>query len=67
MATKKTGLYVKNTTLETLYIPGFAAFAPGEVRLVSKQDHSTLLSNPFLVDDAGHSDEPAPKVEEGGK
>ncbi len=67
MATKKAGLYVRNTTDATLYVPGFAAFAPGEVRLVSLADHSTLLSNPFLVEDAGHSDEPVPKDKEGGK
>lgn len=63
MATaKKTaaGLYVRNTTQETLCIPGFPAFAPGEVRLVSQEEQSILLSNPYIVADAGDSDEPAP-------
>lgn len=68
MATKKTaGLYVRNTTQDTLCIPGFAAFAPGEVRLVTQDEQSLLLSNPFIVADAGESDEPAPKDTGDGK
>lgn len=40
---------IKNTSPLSQGVPGFAAFAPGEVRTFTQEDAKTLANNPFLV------------------
>lgn len=40
---------IKNTKKDTLFIPNFPAFGPGEVRECSQSEAEILLANPYLV------------------
>ena len=43
--------FIKNTTEKVQAVPGYPAFAPGEIREVTQTDAQILEANPYLTAD----------------
>ncbi len=54
---------IRNITKTIQAVPGFAAFTPGEIREVSKDEADILVLNPYLTEDRKGDAESSKKAE----